>query len=73
MEERKAQEMEQEDSAWKQLRRGWCWGEAAFREELLGLIEQERSEHHYGEEIVATVHSGVRGGETREPLESVPG
>ena len=25
------------------------------------------------EEIVATVHSGVRGGEARQPLESVPG
>ena len=24
-------------------------------------------------EIVATVHSGVRSGETREPLETVPG
>lgn len=52
MEERKAQEMEAEDTLWKELRRGWCWGEAAFREELLALIKEERSEHHYGEEIL---------------------
>ena len=47
--------MEQEDTTWQGLRRAWCWGEAAFREELLELIEQERAEHHYGEEIVESV------------------
>ena len=40
---------------WKQLRRSWSWGEADFREQLLGLIEEERSEHHYGEEIIESV------------------
>ena len=52
MEEKRAQEQEAEDTVWKQLRRGWCWGTAEFREELLSLIEQERSEYHYGEEII---------------------
>ena len=52
MEERKAQETQTEDTVWKELRRGWCWGGSGFREELLALIEQECSEHHYGQEIL---------------------
>ncbi|MFN8005451.1 MAG: transposase [Terriglobia bacterium] len=52
MERRKRQEMEQEDTSWQGLRRAWCWGEAAFREELLALITQERAENHRGEEIM---------------------
>ncbi len=39
-------------------------GEATAR--VMGLLDSI-------EEIVATVHSGVRSGEAREPLESVPG
>ncbi|MFO1499518.1 MAG: transposase [Verrucomicrobiota bacterium] len=55
MERRKGQEMEQEDTSWDELRRAWCWGEAEFRDGVLELIEQERAEHHYGEEIVKSV------------------
>src|SRR5437016_11998764 len=51
MEERKLQEESVQNEDWKRLRRGWCWGGTTFREELLGMIDQKRSEHHYGEEL----------------------
>jgi hypothetical protein len=52
MEERKREEVEAENPQWKGLRRGWCWGGAAFREELLDLIGEAQAEHHYGEELL---------------------
>jgi hypothetical protein len=33
----------------------WCWGEKTFREELLELIELERTEQHYGEELIESM------------------
>jgi len=51
MEERKGEEMRQEASEWKKLRRGWCWGPKGFREELLELIGEKRAQQHYGEEL----------------------
>ena len=32
------------------IRRGWCYGEEAFRRELLLQAGQQMGEHHYGEE-----------------------
>lgn len=51
MEQRKQQETSQQNQDWKELRRGWCWGEKRFREELLSLIGEKQGEHHYGEEL----------------------
>jgi len=52
MEERKMEELQAENREWKKLRRGWCWGGSAFREELLELIGEAQAEHHYGEELL---------------------
>jgi len=51
MEGRRVAEGSPENSDWKQLRRGWCWGSKEFREELLELIEQKQGEQHHGEEL----------------------
>jgi len=51
MEERKVQEHGQESEDWPALRRGWCFGEKTFREELLEMIGRKQAEHHYGEEV----------------------
>jgi REP element-mobilizing transposase RayT len=51
MEWRREAEVSSENSDWKQLRRGWCWGSKEFREELLELIEQKQGEQHHGEEL----------------------
>ena len=55
MEGRARQETEGEDPQWKGLRQAWCWGEKTFRKELLDLIELERTEQHYGEELVESM------------------
>ena len=55
LEERRAQESEAEAPEWKPLRRGWCWGEAAFGQELLTLLGQEEAEHDYGEALAESV------------------
>jgi REP element-mobilizing transposase RayT len=36
--------------AYRKIRRGWCYGEEAFRRELLRQANQQMGEHHYGEE-----------------------
>jgi len=48
MEERRAQ-----DSAddYGRIRRGWCWGDEAFRKELLAQVEEKRGASHYGAEL----------------------
>jgi hypothetical protein len=48
MEERRADERSEQ---WKTVRRGWCLGEAQFREELLERVHEMGGAHHYGEEI----------------------
>jgi REP element-mobilizing transposase RayT len=35
---------------YRKIRRGWCYGEEAFRRELLLQASQQMGEHHYGEE-----------------------
>ena len=45
------QRRQEEPEDWKSLRRGWCWGDAGFREKLLGLLDGAAGEHHYGEEV----------------------
>ena len=44
-EERRAQET---GGDWKELRRGWCIGDATFREQLLQMMDGRMGEHHYG-------------------------
>ncbi|MEY2409521.1 MAG: REP-associated tyrosine transposase [Verrucomicrobiota bacterium] len=51
MEERRKLEEARENSDWKQLRRGWCWGSESFRDKLLGKIELEQGGQHYGKEL----------------------
>ena len=51
IEQRKEAEMNRENSDWKKLRRGWCWGPKEFREELLELIGQKQGKQHHGEEL----------------------
>jgi hypothetical protein len=47
MEERRAQEAGVD---WKNLRRGWCFGEESFRRQLLAQMDGQMGEHHYGVE-----------------------
>jgi putative transposase len=35
---------------YRKIRRGWCYGEAAFRRELLLQASQQMGENHYGQE-----------------------
>ena len=48
MEERRAQDNPED---YGRIRRGWCWGEEAFRKELLAQVEERRGASHYGEEL----------------------
>jgi putative transposase len=48
MEERRAQDAPEE---YGRIRRGWCWGEEAFRKELLAQVEERRGASHYGAEL----------------------
>src|SRR6266511_6485497 len=47
MEQRRGQETGQE---WKGLRRGWYYGDAAFRQQLLEQVQGQAGENHYGQE-----------------------
>src|SRR5438105_222349 len=49
MEERKAQEESLQTEDWKRLRRGWCWGDKTFREELLGMIGEQQAQRLLGQ------------------------
>jgi len=51
MEQRKGLEWSQENSDWKKLRRGWCWGPRDFREEMLELIGEQQGRQHHGDEL----------------------
>lgn len=48
MEERRWQDTPED---YRRIRRGWCWGEAAFRQELLAQVAERRGGSHYGEEL----------------------
>ncbi len=45
MEERRAQETESE---FKAIRRGWCFGDEPFRNELLAQMTEQVGAYHYG-------------------------
>ena len=47
MEQRRATE---DAEAYRKIRRGWCYGEKAFRQELLDQMEGLAGEHHYAED-----------------------
>jgi len=51
VEQRKEMEWSKENSDWKRLRRGWCWGSKSFREEMLELIGEKQGGQHHGEEL----------------------
>ena len=42
--------LEETGHDWKGLRRGWCWGEETFRQELLVQMSEKMGAEHYGEE-----------------------
>jgi REP element-mobilizing transposase RayT len=48
MEKRRAQDDPEE---YGRIRRGWCWGDEAFRKELLAQVEERRGASHYGAEL----------------------
>ena len=48
MEERRQQDSPEE---YGRIRRGWCWGEEAFRKELLAQVDARRGAAHYGAEL----------------------
>lgn len=48
MEERRHQDSPE---VYGRIRRGWCWGEEAFRKELLAQVEARRGASHYGTEL----------------------
>ena len=41
---------EQKAEDWKKLRRGWCFGEESFREELLAQAHEKIGPSHYGQQ-----------------------
>ena len=41
---------EADDQVYKPIRRGWCFGEAQFREELLAHVDAQLGENHFGQE-----------------------
>jgi hypothetical protein len=47
MERRRAEE---DGRAYQKIRRGWCYGEQVFRQELLDQMAGAASEHHYAED-----------------------
>ena len=47
MEQRRAEAAE---AGYKPIRRGWCFGEARFREELLAQVSGQLGANHFGEE-----------------------
>jgi len=76
MEQRRGEELGAE---WKAIRRGWCLGETAFRQELLAHLDGQMGEHHYGMERRASAEQKaerivseelVRAGWTTQDLSS---
>ena len=45
----------------KTVRRGWCLGDKAFRQELLAQMKEQMGEHHYGEERAETEQEQAEG------------
>ncbi len=45
----------------KGVRRGWCLGDKAFRQELLGQMKEQMREHHFGEERAETEQEEAEG------------
>lgn len=54
MEERRQRD---EPGEWKALRRGWCFGEEAFRRELLEQMSEKIGAHHGGGERIETAQA----------------
>jgi putative transposase len=41
---------EAQPEGYREIRRGWCWGEERFRKELLAQMRERLGPNHYGEE-----------------------
>src|SRR5580704_14396855 len=41
---------EEDPAQWQRVRRGWCFGDKTFRQELLAQMKEQLREHHFGEE-----------------------
>jgi REP element-mobilizing transposase RayT len=54
MEERRGQEPEGD---FKTIRRGWCFGDEPFRQELLGRMTEKVGAYHYGPEVRETAEA----------------
>jgi hypothetical protein len=52
--------------AYRPIRRGWCFGEKAFRKELLQQVTERVGEHHYAEERQGSGEQKARGIVARE-------
>ena len=57
MEARRTEERSEE---WKAVRRGWCFGEEQFRQELLEQVHERAGAHHFGEEIAQSAKEKAR-------------
>ena len=57
LEERRAQE---EEAEFKAIRRGWCFGDEQFRQELLGQMSEKVGRSHYGPEVQETAEDRAR-------------
>jgi REP element-mobilizing transposase RayT len=51
----------EDGGAYQRIRRGWCLGEEAFRQELLGQMAGRAGEHHYAEERQETDEAKAQG------------
>ena len=54
MEQRKELEWSQENSEWKPLRRGWCWGPKNFRAAMLERMGAPQGHQHHGAALRAS-------------------
>jgi hypothetical protein len=45
-----ARRWEDEPEEWKRVRRGWCLGDEAFRQELMEAMAEKVGAEHYGDE-----------------------
>ena len=51
----------EDGTAYRAIRRGWCFGEKAFRNELLEQVSGRVGEHHYAEERQGSGEQKARG------------
>jgi putative transposase len=50
---------EPQPERYREIRRGWCWGEERFRKELLAQMRERMGSNHYGEECRESAEEGA--------------